>query len=189
MACGVMGVVLLGAPAAAHTDLVSVDPADGSRLDRAPRQLVLEFSEEMDPGLSTVTLAVDGGDSIRLDVDNGRSPSTLVATVPADPVAEAGGSTRWRAAFRVVSTDGHPVAGETSFTVLSAESAKGERAGPAPEPEPEPEGPDTENSGSVPGPDEDGAPWLLVATPVAVLGVLFLVVMAVMRLLRRDEVA
>ncbi|GAB6987323.1 copper resistance protein CopC [Nocardioides pyridinolyticus] len=185
MACGVTGVLLLGAPASAHTDLISVDPADGSRLDGAPGQLVLEFSEEMNPGLSTVTLTIDGGDSTRLEVDQGRSPSTLVATVPAPPAAEPGDTSRWRAAFRVVSADGHPVAGKTSFIVSLPDDPDGQGVRPAPQ------DPETQTATSSPEPDkdEDGVPWLLIATPVAVLGVLALVVVAVMRLLGRDEVA
>jgi len=183
--CGVMGAVLFGAPAAAHTDLISVDPADGSRLDRAPRELVLEFSEEMDPGLSTVTLGIDGGDSTDLDLATGRSPTTLVATVPASLVAEPGVASRWRAAFRVVSADGHPVAGETSFTVRSADIPERQEAGTTPTPQV----PETGTRESTPEPDEDqgGVPWLLIAIPVTVLGVLSLAVVAVMRLLRRDQ--
>ncbi|MBU2074922.1 MAG: copper resistance protein CopC [Actinobacteria bacterium] len=185
MACGALSVVLLGAPAAAHTDLISVDPADGSRLDRAPRQLVLEFSEEMNPGLSTVTLAVDGGEPTRLELAAGRSPSMLVATVPASQVAEPGETSRWRAAFRVVSADGHPVAGESSFTVLVADIPDGQQASPTPTPQ----GSDTDTTRSAPEPDEEqgGVPWLLIAIPGAVLGLILLVVVAVRRLLGRDE--
>lgn len=181
LASGLLSVLLLGAPAAAHTDLVSVNPADGSRLERAPRELFLEFSEEMNPALSIVTLAVDGGDSTRLEVDNGRSPSTLVATVPAAAVAEADEATRWRAAFRVVSADGHPVAGETSFMVLSANSSDDE---PGASRTPAPQSLESDPKGSPPEPEEieGGVPWLLVAIPVAVLSVLFLVVAAAMRL-------
>ncbi|QWC85719.1 copper resistance protein CopC [Nocardioidaceae bacterium] len=186
MTCGVLTVVLLGAPAAAHTDLISVDPADGLRLDRAPRQLVLEFSEEMNPRLSTVTLAVDGGDPTQLELANGRSPSTLVATVPASQAAEPGDASRWRAAFRVVSTDGHPVAGETSFTVLPADNPDEQGARPT---SPTPQGQEAETMEQIPETDEEdgGVPWLLVVAPAVVLGVLLLVVMAAMRLLRRDE--
>ena len=97
--CGVMGAVLFGAPAAAHTDLISVDPADGSRLDQPPRQIVLEFSEEMNPELSTVTLGIDGGDFTDLDLAIGRSPSTLVVAVPASLVAEPGAASRWRSGW------------------------------------------------------------------------------------------
>ena len=183
--CGVMGAVLFGAPAAAHTDLISVDPADGSRLDQPPRQIVLDFSEEMNPELSTVTLGIDGGDFTDLDLAIGRSPSTLVVAVPASLVAEPGAASRWRLAFRVVSADGHPVAGETSFTVRSADIPERQEIGTTPTPQVPETG--TRESTSEPDEDEGGVPWLLIAIPVTVLGVLSLAVVAATRLLRRDQ--
>ena len=175
--CGVMGAVLFGAPAAA--------PADGSRLDQPPRQIVLEFSEEMNPELSTVTLGIDGGDFTDLDLAIGRSPSTLVVAVPASLVAEPGAASRWRLAFRVVSADGHPVAGETSFTVRSADIPERQEIGTTPTPQVPETG--TRESTSEPDEDEGGVPWLLIAIPVTVLGVLSLAVVAATRLLRRDQ--
>lgn len=175
--------VLLGAPAAAHTDLVSVDPADGSRLDRAPRQIVLEFSEEMDPVLSAVTLTVGGGGSTRLEVARGGAPSVLVATVPDVAATEPAGAARWRVAFRVVSADGHPVAGVTSFTVLPSKPPGGPGAGASSAPQ----GQEAETVGPTPPTGEGGVPWLLIAAPVGVLGVLLLVVAGIMRMHGRDE--
>ncbi len=108
-----------------------------------------------------------------------------MATVPAPQAAEPGEASRWRAAFRVVSADGHPVAGETSFTVLPADIPDGQQTSPTPTPQ----GSDTDTTRSAPEPDEDqgGVPWLLIAIPGAVLGLILLVVVAAMRLLGGDE--
>jgi copper transport protein len=43
-------------PAEAHANLVRSEPAAGALLDAAPKELVLEFSEELDPGFSRVQL-------------------------------------------------------------------------------------------------------------------------------------
>src|SRR5829696_7753071 len=48
--------LLLVRPAAAHANLVRSEPAAGALLDVAPKELVLEFSEELDPGFSRVQL-------------------------------------------------------------------------------------------------------------------------------------
>src|SRR4051812_15724221 len=48
--------MMLVTPAAAHADLVRSDPAAGALLEAAPKQLVLEFSEELDSGFSRVQL-------------------------------------------------------------------------------------------------------------------------------------
>lgn len=189
MICGVLALVLLGAPAAAHTDVISVSPADGTRLDRAPRQLVLRFSDEMNPELSTVTLQVDGGASTTLDVTNGGSRSTVVAQIPGSLAGDSDTVSRWRVAFRVVSADGHPVAGDFSFSVRPSTGpdegdapTEGASESEPPVAEPTEAGGDDGDDG-----DDSGVPWVLIAIPVAVLGVLVLLVLAAMRLLRRDE--
>lgn len=180
-ALGVVAACLLIAPAVAHTDLISVDPADGTRLEQVPRQLTLEFSEEMDPGLSTVTLQVDDGARTKLEVATGRSASILVATVPSSMGAEPGGVSRWRTAFRVVSRDGHPVAGESSFTVRRADTSSEERLTTAATPKNQDDS--TASRGSE---DDDDTPWGLIALAAAVLGLLGLTILAAVRLLGRD---
>ncbi|QBX57269.1 copper resistance protein CopC [Nocardioides seonyuensis] len=178
---GVVTACLLAGPAAAHTDLISVDPADGAGLEKVPSELTLEFSEEMDPGLSTVTVQVDGGAPTTLEVTAGRSASILVATVPSSLAAQPGTVSRWRSAFRVVSKDGHPVAGESSFTVRTADAPREERTSAAPTPAGE------EAHTSPPsGGDDSDIPWGLVAAAVAVLSLLLLTVLAAVRLLKRD---
>lgn len=183
-AIALLAVCLFGAPASAHTDLISVAPADQARLDQVPRALILEFSEEMNPGLSTATLRVDGGAPRTLDLANGRALSTLVATVPATMDAAPDAVSQWRVAFRVVSADGHPVAGESTFTV---------RATGAPSESPVPSEAATDDAVEEAGPEpsgddrEGGISWTLVGLPVAVLALLFLAVLAATRLLKSDQ--
>src|SRR3954452_10868917 len=48
--------LLLARTAEAHADLVRSTPAAGALLDAAPKELVLEFSEGLDPAFSRVQL-------------------------------------------------------------------------------------------------------------------------------------
>ena len=80
----------------------------------------------MDPGLSTVTLQVEGGDSTPLELQSGQSRNVLLAAMPTSPDPGEGTTTSWEVAFRVVSRDGHPVAGAVRFVVRN-------RALPAPD--------------------------------------------------------
>ncbi|MCD2469039.1 copper resistance protein CopC [Streptomyces sp. MBT42] len=105
-------------PAAAHTDLVSSSPARGASLDRPPTAIRLTFSNEMTERYAKVALTAPDGsaaDVAGLDV-SGRT-----ATLPVEPGLAAG---TYTVGYRVVSADGHPVAGSFAFTV--------ERPGPTP---------------------------------------------------------
>jgi len=70
LACVVVliGVALLAsaAPASAHANLVSSDPAGGATLETAPTQIQITFSEQPDPGVSGILLYDQTG--AKLDV-------------------------------------------------------------------------------------------------------------------------
>lgn len=117
------GLGAVTAPADAHTDFIGADPPDGATLRELPTDVRLEFSDEMDPGLSTVTLRDRDGASTTLDLANGTNPAVLVAAVPDALVPEDETTTRWTVTFRVVSRDGHPVTGSSTFVVRTPESA------------------------------------------------------------------
>jgi copper transport protein len=114
------GALLLRAPAIAdaHTVLVSSEPAGGSHLPATPARIRLVFSEPLEPALARVALV--GSD--------GRSAPLVVAGDPHDVhaiVAATGGLPpgAYRVAWRVVSADGHPVAGSFVFSVGSTHAA------------------------------------------------------------------
>lgn len=113
-----LAVLLLGAPgAAAHTALVGADPEDGARLGAAPATLRLFFTEPLDGDLVRVQVEGPGG------VD-APEPAVDAATITV-PVTDGGPGT-YTVSYRVVSEDGHPVSGRTTFTV------KGPTATPTP---------------------------------------------------------
>jgi copper resistance protein C len=109
--------VLAGAgPAAAHARLVRAVPGDGNTLETAPSRVSLVFDEEMRPP-STVVVTGPTGDEVQRGtvavVDNTATVAVRV-TVPGT----------YRVAFRVVSADGHPVTGETSFGFRTGTSSQ-----------------------------------------------------------------
>lgn len=100
-----------------HAHLISSTPADGDTLAGAPARLVLRFSEPIEAHLSEVALFGWNGNQSALE--SGRDPEnarSLVATLPA---LEPGG---YRATWRIVSADGHPVSGTLVFYVVGAEA-------------------------------------------------------------------
>lgn len=103
-------VLILAAPAHAHDELVSSNPADGAVLDAAPSEIELVFSSElMDLGNQVI---VEGSAGTNLaESEPVLTRETLVQSVPA---LEAGD---YKVNWRAVSSDGHPITGTFSFTV------------------------------------------------------------------------
>lgn len=147
----VAAAIVAAAPAAsAHTDLVLSNPSSGTVLNQAPDEVRLTFNEDMDPGLSFVSLGLPGEQAQPLPVVAGDTPGEVVATLSEveSPGAETGGTGEllYSVRYRVTSVDGHPVEGELTFTVVSQS--------PSPPPTP------AENSGGItgPAPSESAAP-------------------------------
>ncbi|MFF5534358.1 copper resistance CopC/CopD family protein [Streptomyces cinerochromogenes] len=108
--------LLLGtaAPASAHAVLRASDPADGTVLRTAPRQVTLAFTESV--GLLTDSFRIYDPGNHRLrtgpaDHAPGRSDTARVTL----PARLATGT--YTVAWRVVSADSHPVSGALTFSV------------------------------------------------------------------------
>jgi len=110
-------------PAGAHAHLVRAVPADGSTVETAPSRVSLVFDEEMRPPSAIVVTGPDGH-----EVQHG---TAAVADSTATVAVRLTATGTYRVAFRVVSADGHPVTGQTSFGFRATPSAAG-AAGSAP---------------------------------------------------------
>jgi methionine-rich copper-binding protein CopC len=129
--------VVAPTPAFAHAALIESDPAQGAELEAAPREVTFSFNEDISqPAYVVVTAAGER-------VEQG-SPRVEGGTVT-QPVADGAGSGRWTMAYRVVSTDGHPVTGEISFSVADTR--------PTADPTPQPTAAATVDPGGDPGED------------------------------------
>jgi copper transport protein len=105
----------LSAPAFAHAALISSNPENGAVLNSGPSAVDLTFSEPVSP-LAANIVAPDGAAVPLTDL----SSSGSVLTIALPPDSEAG--TRV-VSWRVVSDDGHPVAGALVFSVGSVSGA------------------------------------------------------------------
>lgn len=142
-------------PAAAHTALFSVDPADGATLDAAPDRIVLTFNEPIRQP-SDASVSVDGSTrDADVRVDGPRLVVTLAEPVPGS----------YEINYRVISADGHPVSGTSGFTVAGATQSPGAQTPDEPSEAPSPVASDSD--------DESGVPPALwgVLGAVVVLGV------------------
>lgn len=155
----VLAVLLLPAvPVAAHSDLKSSDPADGATLAEAPAAVSFTFNEKLlAQGNAVVVTELATG--TRLEV----GPVEVDGQTVSVEWPEQGGAGQYRAAYRVVSADGHPIDGSITFTVESAGGSQSPAAQPSP-PEATPSGEQSPTTGAP----SDGTPSpVAVASPVA----------------------
>jgi hypothetical protein len=117
-------------PAHAHDELLGSTPAPNSTVEALPAELALTFSAEIadDPGASEVQVTdaagtpLTGGDPVAQD---------NVLTQPLAGAASGAVTVLWK----VVSSDGHPISGEFSFTITAAATPTASAA-PTAEPTP-----------------------------------------------------
>jgi methionine-rich copper-binding protein CopC len=164
---------LLAVPlsASAHDELVSANPAADATVETLPAQLVLAFSGDV--------LDADGATMIQVTDPSGapvtEGAPTVDGTSVTQPLAAGGPAGAYHVAWKVVSADGHPIAGEYAFTVTT-----GSATSPTPTTEPTPEPTETVTSPaptvtvtSTPAPAATGtgAVWAWAVLIVAVLAV------------------
>lgn len=98
-------------PAAAHAELLSTTPADGSRADTSPSEVTLTFSETVSAGLGAVRVLDREGARVDDGDVEGRGG---VVGVGLDGDLPDGS---YVVAWRVVSADSHPIHGSFTFGV------------------------------------------------------------------------
>jgi len=109
--------------AAAHTDLRSSNPGDGSVVNKAPEQMQLTFTAAV--SLIKFNLTDSSGKEIEVDFE----PSTEAKSeyLMAMPLMQTGA---YKVDWAVIGEDGHPVSNSISFTIdPSATESHGHGAG------------------------------------------------------------
>lgn len=156
--------VLVSAPyVSAHTALRATSPQDGSRIDRAPSQILLEFTLPIQNiGYRVVVLGPDGHEY------QAGNP-VIVDNRLAQPLKPLGPVGDYRVGFRVVAADGHPQTFGIRFTLTKPGPAAGGAAA-------------VSGLTALPPPDSAGAAnnAPLWATLIAAVGALALMSGAVM---------
>jgi copper transport protein len=108
-----LGLLLMlggAAPALAHAQLESSTPADGTVVEDAPAAATLTFDEHVRPIDGATRLTLPDGTSTTLEAHS--RDDEVLAALPSD-LPEG----TYALSYRVVSADGHPVAGTLDFSV------------------------------------------------------------------------
>lgn len=116
--------LLLPGQALAHAALLSSIPADGAVLEAAPGTLALRFDEPVTP----TALALAGPDGRRVALP---PPMTAGPEITVAPPAGLGEGS-YVLSYRIISADGHPVAGAIAYRVGGGADDPRPRAGHGP---------------------------------------------------------
>ncbi|WP_328967456.1 copper resistance CopC family protein [Streptomyces sp. NBC_00239] len=103
--------------ASAHTGLLSSSPSDGATVDALPSDVRLTFSDEMSQQYAKVALTGPDGSPAGEGEPRVEGKSATLTVKPGLPAG------RYTVGYRVVSADGHPVAGSYTFTVKETAGA------------------------------------------------------------------
>lgn len=117
----VVAVLAMAGPASAHAVLLSSSPEDGERVEAPPPQVVLEFSEPVSLELGGVDVLDGDGEPVQA-ADPVVADGTVQVALPPDLPDGT-----YVASWRVISADGHTVAGAVVFGV-GVDPAEGARA-------------------------------------------------------------
>jgi copper transport protein len=108
------GVVTAG-PASAHATLISTDPGEGARVQQAPAEVTLEFSEGVSLGAGYARVLNSRGER----VDAGTA--SVEGDVLRIPLRSGLPDDGYLVTYRVISADSHPISGAFSFVVGDGE--------------------------------------------------------------------
>lgn len=130
----VVGALLTPAAALGHAELVSATPADGATVASPPAEIVLLFSEDLDPGRSTIRL-VDAAGTVIAEggrVDPGNDARTMRLALPTPP-PPGSYTIRWTS---FSTEDDEQARGTTTFTIAAPTPPPTTPATPSAEPVP-----------------------------------------------------
>ncbi|TQK19315.1 hypothetical protein FBY40_1813 [Microbacterium sp. SLBN-154] len=150
-------VFALPVAASAHDELLGSDPAPGSTLDQAPTAITLTFSGliSQEPGATVIEVTDAAGTAL---VDGSPTIADNVVSQPLTAAAPGPVTVLWK----VVSSDGHPISGELSFTVAegasSTPTADATVAPTAPDASASPSASTSESASATPSPTTAGEP-------------------------------
>ena len=175
LACVIAFAVTLPNGLAAHQRLLRSTPEKGAQLSVAPKELRLVFNEPVELAVSRLTLIRPDGPvylaRLRVDPD---SSAILIAEIAGALVAGS-----YTVNWQVVGSDGHPVRGEYSFTIMAnARGLAADLVGPTapgltpPPPEHHAPGSGTSWSFNAESPVYAAVRWLTFMGLLVVIGVI-----------------
>lgn len=186
---GVGLTLAVAAPAQAHDELVSSYPEADSTIASSPEEITLSFSGELIAGMQSAAVEVIAPDGENLATDAPSQDGTSITQhLTSDPPAGIF-TVRWK----VVSSDGHPISGEYTYTVELIDAASTPAATPstaAQTPAPTATGSPADNGyGGETSGGGDTFPILAAIGGVIIVGGSLVVVLMVGRERRRRDLA
>ncbi|MCK0110611.1 copper resistance protein CopC [Ornithinimicrobium sp. F0845] len=140
---------LLALPASAHDTLTDSSPSEGEVLQEVPTELRLTFSGEIsDLGVQFVVTGPEGRDVVQ-------GTPTVDGTAVTQALAEELADGDYEAAWRVTSSDGHPISGIITFTIEAGSANETATGTPEPTAAPTTEASTTEAPTTDASPTED----------------------------------
>nr|WP_281496666.1 copper resistance CopC family protein [Ornithinimicrobium sp. F0845] len=136
-------------PASAHDTLTDSSPSEGEVLQEVPTELRLTFSGEIsDLGVQFVVTGPEGRDVVQ-------GTPTVDGTAVTQALAEELADGDYEAAWRVTSSDGHPISGIITFTIEAGSANETATGTPEPTAAPTTEASTTEAPTTDASPTED----------------------------------
>ncbi len=99
--------------ASAHSGLKRAEPASNSTVKRAPAEVKLHFTEQLEPAYSSVT--VEDKNGVRVDEGDGRVDATDLFLLRASLTPLPSGT--YSVVWRVLSIDSHVTEGRFTFDI------------------------------------------------------------------------
>lgn len=183
-----VALLLAPSPALAHDVLTGSDPEDGATLETVPEEVVLTFNNAPMEGGEGSAIVVTGPDGETQYEDGALAFGDTEVTVGLAPLDEAG---EYSIAYRVVSSDGHPIQDTITFSVTDEAVAEAAPEEPAEEETAEAEEPAAEEVEESPAAAEEPAAegssttTLLLVGGIATLAVIGLIAVLVVRMRKR----
>ncbi|WP_448655478.1 copper resistance CopC family protein [Microbacterium lacticum] len=178
----------MATPAQAHDELVSSYPEAGSTITGSPAEITLSFSGELIAGMQSgaVEVITPDGQNIATDAPSEDGTSITQHLTPNPPAGMF--TVRWK----VVSSDGHPISGEYTYTVAPTDAVPSSPAAtPSTAPQtPAPTATETSADNGYGGETSGGGdafPIVAVVGGVIILGGALVIVLMVGRERRRRD--
>ncbi|EPD86354.1 hypothetical protein HMPREF1529_00406 [Microbacterium sp. oral taxon 186 str. F0373] len=180
----------VASPAQAHDELVSSYPEADTTVPESPAEITLSFSGELIAGMQSAAVEVIAPDGQNIATDPPSADATSITQhLAADPPAGMF-TVRWK----VVSSDGHPISGEYTYTVELNEAGASSPAvtpstapqTPAPSPTATETSTDNGSGGETSG-GGDAFPILAAVGGVIILGSALVIVLMLGRERRRRD--
>jgi methionine-rich copper-binding protein CopC len=117
--------VIGAGPASAHAVLVKMTPAANAQLTAAPSKVVVQFDEPVSTNFATVVVTTAAGVSVA------KGKASVLGAKVTQALSPDMASGDYRIAYQVTSDDGHPVNGQSRFTLkLAAGASTANPSGP-----------------------------------------------------------